>query len=88
MRRYILVRALQAILSLFLLSIIIFVVVRMTGDPLTLLLSEEATEEDRAALETALGLDKPMPVQYLIFARNFLQADFGNSIRGGTPVKT
>jgi len=87
MRRYILVRALQAILSLFLLSIIIFVVVRMTGDPLTLLLSEEATEEDRAALETALGLDKPMPVQYLIFARNFLQADFGNSIRGGTPVE-
>ena len=86
MRRYIVIRALQAILSLFLLSIIIFVVVRMTGDPLTLLLSEEATEEDRAALETALGLDKPMPLQYLIFARNFLQADFGNSIRGGTPV--
>ena len=87
MRRYILVRALQAILSLFLLSIIIFVVVRMTGDPLTLLLSEEATEEDRAALEAALGLDRPMPIQYLIFARNFLQADFGNSIRGGTPVE-
>ena len=87
MRRYIIVRALQAVLSLFLLSIIIFVVVRLTGDPLTLLLSEEATEEDRAALEVALGLDKPMPVQYLIFARNFLQADFGNSIRGGTPVE-
>ena len=87
MRRYIVVRALQAVLSLFLLSIIIFVVVRLTGDPLTLLLSEEATEEDRAALEAALGLDKPMPVQYLIFARNFLQADFGNSIGGGTPVE-
>ena len=87
MRRYILVRALQAVLSLFLLSIIIFVVVRLTGDPLTLLLSEEATEEDRQALEAALGLDKPMPVQYLIFARDFLQADFGNSIRGGTPVE-
>ena len=80
------IRALQAVLSLFLLSIIVFVVVRMTGDPLTLLLSEEATEEDRAALESALGLDKPMPLQYLIFARNFLRADFGNSIRGGTPV--
>ena len=87
MRRYILVRAFQAVLSLFLLSIIIFVVVRLTGDPLTLLLSEEATEEDRLALEAVLGLDKPMPVQYLIFARNFLQADFGNSIRGGTPVE-
>ncbi len=87
MRRYIIVRALQAVLSLFLLSIIIFVVVRLTGDPLTLLLSDEASEEDRIALEAALGLDKPMPVQYLIFARNFLQADFGNSIRGGTPVE-
>ena len=87
MRRYIIVRGFQAVLSLFLLSIIIFVVVRMTGDPLTLLLSDEATEEDRAALEASLGLDRPMPVQYLIFARNFLQADFGNSIRGGTPVE-
>ena len=86
MRRYIIVRALQAILSLFLLSIIIFVVVRLTGDPLTLLLSEEATEEDRLALQASLGLDKPIPVQYLRFASNFLQADFGNSIRGGTPV--
>ena len=87
MRRYIFVRALQSLLSLFLLSIIIFVVVRLTGDPLTLLLSEEATEEDRLALESALGLDKPIPVQYLIFAKNFLQADFGNSIHGGTPVE-
>ena len=87
MRRYILVRAFQAVLSLFLLSIIIFVVVRLTGDPLSLLLSDEATEEDRAALEASLGLDKPMPLQYLIFAKNFLQADFGNSIRGGTPVE-
>ena len=87
MRRYIVVRAFQAVLSLFLLSIIIFVVVRLTGDPLSLLLSDEATEEDRAALEASLGLDKPMPLQYLIFARNFLQADFGNSIRGGTPVE-
>ena len=58
MRRYILVRALQAVLSLFLLSIIIFVVVRLTGDPLTLLLSEEATEEDRLALEAALVLNQ------------------------------
>ena len=87
MRRYIVVRAFQAVLSLFLLSIIIFVVVRLTGDPLSLLLSDEATEEDRAALEASLGLDKPMPLQYLIFAKNFLQADFGNSIRGGTPVE-
>ena len=87
MRRYILVRAAQAVLSLFLLSIIIFVVVRLTGDPLTLLLSEEASEEDRLALQAALGLDRPMPVQYLIFARDFLTANFGNSIRGGTPVE-
>ena len=87
MRRYIVVRAFQALISLLLLSIIIFVVVRLTGDPLSLLLSEEATEADRAALESSLGLDKPIPFQYLIFAKNFLQADFGNSIRGGTPVE-
>ena len=87
MQRYMLRRFAQAVLSLFLLSIIIFVAVRLTGDPLTLLLSEEATEEDRLALQSALGLDRPMPVQYLIFARDFLTGDFGNSIRGGTPVE-
>ncbi len=87
MRRYIIRRAAEAVLSLFLLSVIIFIVVRLTGDPLILLLSEEATEEDRAALTVALGLDKPMPVQYVIFAKEFLTGDFGNSIRGGTPVE-
>lgn len=87
MQRYIVRRVAQAILSLFLLSIIIFVVVRLTGDPLTLLLNDQATAEDRARLRAALGLDKPWPVQYWIFARNFVTGDFGNSIRGGTPVQ-
>ena len=87
MRRYIIRRAAQAVLSLFLLSVIIFIVVRLTGDPLILLLSEEATDADRAALAAALGLDQPMPVQYVYFARDFLTGDFGNSIRGGTPVE-
>jgi peptide/nickel transport system permease protein len=87
MHRYIFRRIGQAILSLFLLSIIIFAVVRLTGDPLTLLLNDQATDEDRAKLREALGLDKPWPVQYWIFASNFLTGDFGNSIRGGTPVE-
>ena len=87
MHRYIFRRVGQAILSLFLLSIIIFAVVRLTGDPLTLLLNDQATDEDRAKLREALGLDKPWPVQYWIFASNFLTGDFGNSIRGGTPVE-
>src|SRR5918999_1931432 len=87
MHRYIFRRIGQAILSLFLLSIIIFAVVRLTGDPLTLLLNDQATDEDRDKLREALGLDKPWPVQYWIFASNFLTGDFGNSIRGGTPVE-
>jgi ABC-type dipeptide/oligopeptide/nickel transport system permease component len=87
MHRYIFRRIGQAILSLFLLSIIIFAVVRLTGDPLTLLLNDQATDEDRAKLREALGLDKPWPAQYWIFASNFLTGDFGNSIRGGTPVE-
>ena len=86
MQRYVLRRLGQAILALFILSILIFVLVRLTGDPTLLLLPEDATAADIRRLRHALGLDKSWPVQYWIFVSNAIQGDFGHSIKGQIPV--
>jgi ABC-type dipeptide/oligopeptide/nickel transport system permease component len=86
MQRYVLRRLGQAILALFILSILIFVLVRLTGDPTLLLLPEDATAADIQRLRHALGLDKSWPVQYWIFVSNAVQGDFGHSIKGQIPV--
>lgn len=86
MQRYILGRISQAILSLLIMSLIVFVMARLTGDPLNVLLPENATEEDRAALAAHLGLDKPLPTQYFIFIGNALHGDFGRSVKNRYPA--
>ena len=82
MQRYLLKRILQAIITIFLMSIIIFLLGRMSGDPVVLLLGELATKEERELITKDLGLDKPVPVQYLVFLKNALKGDMGESIRG------
>ena len=86
MQRYILRRSFQSLIALFLLSIIVFGVVRLTGDPSYLLIDESASEEQRLEIRRGLGLDRPFVVQYAIFIGNFLQGDLGRSVRGRTPV--
>ena len=61
--------------------------VRLTGDPSYLLIDESNTEEQRLEIRRALGLDRHIVIQYGIFAGNFLQGDFGRSVRGRTPVR-
>jgi peptide/nickel transport system permease protein len=68
--------------TLFLMSIIVFTLGRLSGDPVSLLLGDLATKEDRALITKELGLDKPVPVQYGIFLKNALRGDLGRSIRG------
>jgi ABC-type dipeptide/oligopeptide/nickel transport system permease component len=58
----------------------------MTGDPTLLMLPDDATQEDVERLRTALGLNRPLPVQYWVFLRNAAQGDFGRSIKGRMPV--
>lgn len=87
LRRYILRRAFQSVIALVLLSIIVFGAVRLTGDPSYLLIDEQNTEEQRLEIRRALGLDRNVVVQYGIFVGNFLQGDFGRSVRGRTPVR-
>jgi ABC-type dipeptide/oligopeptide/nickel transport system permease component len=86
MQRYVLKRIFQSLLTLLVLSLLIFIVCRLTGDPVLLMLPDDASPEDVAQLRTALGLDRPLPVQYGLFLRSALQGDFGRSIKGQVPV--
>jgi len=63
-------------------SIIIFLLGRLSGDPVPLLLGDLATKEEVELITKDLGLDKPVPVQYAIFLQKALQGDLGQSIRG------
>ena len=69
-------------MTLLLVSAIVFILGRLTGDPVALMLNEFATEEDRRLLTERLGLDKSLPEQYVVFLGNALHGDLGRSIRG------
>jgi peptide/nickel transport system permease protein len=86
MQRYIVRRFLQSILALLVLSMLVFCMSRLTGDPTLLMLPDDATQEDIAQLRRALGLDRPLLVQYWVFIGNAVQGDFGRSIKGQMPV--
>jgi peptide/nickel transport system permease protein len=86
MQRYIVRRVGQSLMALLILSILIFGMVRLTGDPTLLMLPEDATQADMIQLQRALGLDRPIPVQYWVFITNALKGDFGRSIKGRMPV--
>jgi peptide/nickel transport system permease protein len=82
MQRYILNRLIQAVLTLLLMSILVFLLVRLTGNPAVYLVSEYATDEDIARITEQLGLNKPLLVQYRIFLFNALRGDLGRSVMG------
>ncbi|MET0484430.1 MAG: ABC transporter permease [Candidatus Rokuibacteriota bacterium] len=86
MRRFVLRRLGYALISLFLLSVTIFVLVRVTGDPTVLLVEPGASRADMDALRAELGLDRSLPVQYVSFVRDVLRGDFGRSFYYRTPV--
>lgn len=86
MQRYIVRRVLQMLVSLLLLSIVVFILVRLSGDPVILMIPVDATPEMEAGVRHDLGLDKPMPVQYLYFLRNVLKGDFGRSYNWRQPA--
>jgi len=81
MQRYILVRVSQSFLVLLAVSIIIFGLARLSGNPLDLLVPEDAEPEDIVDMERKWGLDRPLHVQYFTFLSNALRGDFGKSLR-------
>jgi len=70
------------IIALFLMSVIVFLLGRLSGDPVSMLLSQYSTEEDRVRITEQLGLTKPVLEQYGIFIFNALKGDLGKSVAG------
>ncbi len=86
MQRYIVMRVGQSIIALMILSMVIFALGRVTGDPVILLLPPDATQEAEDILRRSLGLDQSWPIQYWKFISNAVQFDFGDSIKAKRPV--
>ncbi len=77
------------LLTLFLISLVTFVVVQVVpGDPAQIILGTEAPPEALADLLAQLGLDRPLPLQYLSWLTGVLRGDLGVSLRHGRPVAT
>jgi peptide/nickel transport system permease protein len=85
-QRFILGRFFQSIASMFVVSIVVFVLVRMSGDPIRIMAPPEASEADVALMRAYLGLDRPWPVQYWNFLSRAVQGDFGKSVRFRRPA--
>jgi len=79
-------RLFQAVITIFLVSILVFVLVRLSGDPTYTLISQDASPETREAFRRAWGLDKPVLYQYVIWVYKGLQADFGVSMLRNRPA--
>ena len=86
MLKYMLRRILQMIPVLLIITVITFLFVNLSGDPVAMMLPPEATYEDRQIMREALGLNEPLYVQYGIFISNAIHGDFGESFRYGTPA--
>ena len=86
MQRYIVRRVGEAVLALFALSIIIFLMVRLTGDPALLMLPPDAGADALEDIRHSMGLDKPLVAQYGLFIRDYATGSFGDSLRSKTPV--
>ncbi|WP_144632029.1 ABC transporter permease [Bordetella genomosp. 13] len=76
----------SALVTVLLMSILIFVLVRQVGDPAYLLMPPEATEADRQLFRQQLGLADPVPVQYLRFLGGMARGDMGKSFHFGAPA--
>lgn len=83
---FILRRLLQAIAVMLTVSLLAFALFQYIGDPVTIMLGQDATEHDRLQLREQLGLNRSAPVQFAHFVGNAVQGDFGLSLRQGQPV--
>ena len=80
MGRYLIKRLWHGVIVIFGVTLLVFVVTRLIGDPVKVMLPLEATLEQRAAFEKQLGLDRPIPVQFIDFVGDVAHLDFGDSL--------
>jgi len=87
LRRYIARRMIQIIIIFFLILTVLFLLFRLApGDPVSMMVDPDMTQEDAEILIVQLGLDKPIGIQYLIYLKNFFTGHFGFSFHYGEPV--
>ena len=79
-------RIFRALIALWLVSTVVFVVMRLSGDPVPLLLPPDAPLSEILRVRRDLGLDRPLPVQYGVFLTNVVRGDFGRSIHYRIPA--
>ena len=84
MGRYFVRRLGQGLIVIFGVTVFVFVITRMIGDPVKFMLPLSATEEERAAKSAAMGLDQPLIKQFFTFLGDIIHLDFGEStyVRG------
>jgi peptide/nickel transport system permease protein len=88
MLAFILRRIAQALLVMLSVAFIAFMLFQYVGDPVTNILGQDATPEQRRQLRADLGLDQPFPIQFARFVGNAAQGDFGLSLRQGRKVSS
>ena len=86
MLAFILRRLIQAVVVMLTVAFIAFMLFQYVGDPVTNLLGQDATAEQREQLRADLGLDAPFPVQFVRFVGNAVRGEFGLSLRQGRKV--
>lgn len=79
-------RLVQALLVLLGSMVVVFLLIRLSGDPAQLMLGMNATPQDLANFRRTQGLDDPLPVQFVRFLGGALHGDFGRSIQQGQPA--
>lgn len=86
MTRYVIIRIFQALIALIGITILVFILVRLSGDPMDLIRTPTSTEEEIARLKEYFGLDKSYPEQLWIYLNSLFRGDFGTSIIKRQPV--
>ncbi len=79
-------KLLRALIAVWLVTTVVFVVMRLSGDPVPLLLPPDAPTSEILRVRRDLGLDRPLPVQYAVFVGHVLGGDFGRSIHFREPA--
>ena len=87
MQRFLIRRLIITVFTLFAVSIIIFIMARISGDPRTMMLGDFATKEQYERIGQELGLDKSYFEQYWVFLRDLGRGDFGDSVKERKPAR-
>jgi len=86
MARFVLIRVLQSIIALIGIMVLVFLLLRVSGDPVTLIRSPNMSEEQVQAIYHQMGLDKPLPQQFWLYLSELARGDLGTSLVKQRPV--